>query len=42
MTQQLGIKRLNVGRHLFTFQQITQSCKATNRVVSLSTFYEIT
>lgn len=25
MTQELGINHLNVGRHLFTFQQISQA-----------------
>lgn len=38
MTQQLGIKHLNVGRHLLTFQQITQLGKDTNSAVSLSSF----
>lgn len=42
MTQQLGIKCPSVGRHHFTFQQIMQFCKATNSVVTMSSFLEIT
>lgn len=37
MTQQSGIKPLNVGRHLFTFQPIPQLGKAIN-IVSPSSF----